>query len=708
MAFLNPLVLLGLAAAAIPLIIHLFNFRRPKRVDFSSLAFLRELEKRQMRRVRIRQWLLLLLRTLAIACLVLAFARPMLASAWEGVFGGRAPTALALVVDNSLSMTQRDAQGAYLDQARALAAALADAAQPGDELFVVQTAPAPEAALAAFTSAEPALDALEEIETRPGAETATAALARAASLLEGAENPIRELFLISDLQETTFTDSASSPLPEGMALTLLPLGERAHANTAVTGVEVVSRIVEPGRPVDLAATLTRYGEAVEGYTASVFLEGERVAQTATDLPERVPTTVSFSFTPPRRGWLRGEVRIAPDDAEWDDVRYFALHVPETRRVLVVQGTGARADLVTLALGLAAERGALDVQQVGEEALAAAGVEDYDAVALVGAADLSTGEVALLQRYAENGGGLLLFPGIEAEAYDPLLAALGGGQVGGTVGAPGGPSLGGFGATDLEHPLFEGVFDDASMQPRLESPEVAAAVRYAPGTGDETTLISLAGGLPFLQELRYGGGTALLYTVAPDPRWSDFPMRGLFVPLLYRSVVYVAAGDAGGEALGVGDAGGTLRVEGVRDAAPLRLVGPEDGDGTRAEWVPAQRTVPGGVLLEVEDALTAPGVYDVMQGEALLRRVAVNLDPRESDLAALSERAARERLGTSTGAEVRVLDAAGGAGLEAAAQLRAERAGVELWNVFLALALAFLVAEMLVAMRWKPEGAKVGA
>jgi len=704
MAFLNPLVLLGLAAAAIPLIIHLFNFRRPKRVDFSSLAFLRELEKRTMRRVRIRQWLLLALRTLAIACLVLAFARPTLVSAWEGVFGGRAPAAVALVLDNSLSMTQRDAQGAYLDQARALAAALAEAAQPGDELFLVQTAPPPAGeapAPVAFTSSEPALDAVEEVEARPGATTATAALARAASLLEGAENPVRELFLITDLQESTLTDSTSTPLPEGMALTLLPLGERAHANTAVAGVEVVSRIVEPGRPVELSATLVRYGDAVEGYTASVFLEGQRVAQTAADLPERTPTAVRFSFTPPRRGWLRGEVRLAPDDAEWDDVRYFALHVPEAQRVLVVQGSGARADLVTLALGLAAERGALDVAQVDEGALAAAGVDDYDAVVLVGPADLSSGEVALLQRYVEGGGGLLLFAGTEAGAYGPLLGALGGGRLDGFLGQPGGPSLGGFGATDLEHPLFEGIFDDAS-RPRLESPEVAYAARYAPGGGDEQTLIGLAGGTPFLQEIRHGEGAVLLYTVAPDPRWSDFPLRGLFVPLLYRSVVYLAADAAGAEALTVGE-GGVLRVEGVTGAEPLRLVGP---DG--AEWTPAQRTVPGGVVLEVEEAVTAPGVYDVMQGEALLRRVAVNLDPRESDLAALTERAARERLAAATGAEVRVLDAAGGAGLAAAERLRAERAGVELWNVFLALALAFLVAEMLVAMRWKPETASAGA
>ena len=705
MAFLNPLILFGLAAAAIPLIIHLFNFRKPKRVDFSSLAFLRELEKRTMRRVRIKQWLLLLLRTLAIVCLVLAFARPTKTSVWEGVFGERSPTAMAVVIDNSLSMTMRDVQGAYLDQAKALAAALVQGAQPGDELFIIPTAREYDAGPMDFASREAALDAVEELEVHAGAETASSAVSRAASLLEGATNPVREIFLISDLQTATFVDLAQAVVPEDIQLTLMPLGERDHTNTAVTEVEIVSRIIEASQPVQLSARIGRFGDENEGYGASVFLEGERVAQTAADLPERGTETIPFTFTPARRGWLRGEVRIEPDEAEWDDVRYFALHVPEARRVLVIRGTNARADHVTLALEIAAERGTLDITQADESNLAAAGVDNFDAVVLVGPGDLSSGEVALLERYVTDGGGLLLFPGEGTDALNGLIGALGGGRFYGLLGELGGPSLGGFGSSDLEHPLFVGIFDspprfsgDASGRPQLESPEVSQAVRYVPGGINESTLIRLAGGTPFLQEVRHGQGSALVYTVAPDPRWSDFSMRGLFVPLLYRSVVYLAAADpAGAGSLTVGEAG-VLRIEGVTDATPLRLVG-QEGE----EWRPAQRTVPGGVLLDVDESISTPGVYDVMQGETLLRRVAVNLNPRESDLATLDASDAADLLEEATGRTVRVLNAAGGAGLAAAQRLRTERIGVELWSVFLALALAFLVAEMIVAMRWKPEG-----
>lgn len=697
MAFLNPFVLLGLLAAAIPLIIHLFNFRKPKRVDFSSLAFLRELEKRTMRRVRLRQLVLLLLRTLAIACLVLAFARPTKTSAWEGVFGDRSPTAMAVVIDNSLSMAMRDVNGAYIDQAKDLASALIDGAQPGDELFIVPTAMSFDAKPLDFVSREAALDAVQVLGVLAGAENLSSALSRAASLLENASNPVREIFLISDLQSSTLIDSIQAVVPEGIQLTLLPIGERDHANTAVIDAEVESRIVEPGRPVQLSATLARFGEESDGYGVSVFLEGERVAQSAADLPDGTSEIVPFTFTPVRSGWLGGEVRIEPDEAEWDDVHYFALHAPEAQRVLVIRGTNARADLVTVALGVAAERGTLDITQADESNLAAAGVDNFDAVVLVGPEELSSGEVALLESYVDQGGGLLLFPGDELAAPNGLLSALGAGRFDNVIGEIDGPSLGGFGSSDLEHPLFEGVFDNASGRPVLESPEVSRAARYVPGGVDESTLIRLAGGTPFLQEIRHGQGSVLAFTVAPDPRWSDFAMRGLFVPILYRSVVYLSSAEAGGSgSLTVGKAD-VLRIEGVTESTPIRMV-----NKVGEEWTPSQRTVPGGVLLDIDESVSTPGIYDVMQGERLLRRVAVNLDPRESDLATLEASKAVELLAEATGRPVRLLNSAGGAGLAAAQSIRAEREGVELSSVFLALALGFLVAEMLVAMRWKPE------
>ena len=707
MTFLNPLLLLGLVAAAIPLIIHLFNFRRPRRVDFSSLAFVKELQKSTMQRVRIKQWLLLVLRTLAIACLVLAFARPTLTGGLAGTFGGRASSSLAVVLDNSLSMTLRDAQGEYMEQARSFAAAVVDQTAQGDELFVLTTAGDASATPPAYQNRSPALDAVASAEVQIGASTTTRAVGRAGALLAESAHLNREVYVISDLQASTFADSAAVAVPEDVRIYLLPVGDRLYGNVAVTDVRVASRIIESGQPARVEATLVNHGaEPVEDYVASLFLDGERVAQAAADLAPGAQATVTFTVTPQQRGWLSGVVRIEDDAFEHDNVRYFTVNVPERRRVLIVRGEGASTRYVELALSpqLTEGRVAFDLETIPETALAATSLGAYDAVVLAGARTLSSGEVAALTRYMEEGGGLLFFPneGAAAADYNALFAGMGGGTFSGFSGGLGEQRvIASFDRVDLEHPLFEGVFGQQAARAgaSVERPDVYHAMNYTPAAGNEQTLIRLSSGQPFLQEIRHGRGAAFLVAVAPDEQWSDLPVRGLFVPLMYRAMYYLASSESvAGEQLTVGE-GGELRLAGVADAAqPLRLAGP-DGD----EFTPEQRNVFGALLLRVPPgAARQPGIYDVRAGDRLVRRVAFNLDSRESDLAVLDPDAAAAQLADATGAQVHVLDVAG-QGLQQVVQaLQEQRTGVEIWNVFLMLALMFLVAEMVVARQWRPE------
>ena len=683
MGFLNPFLLLGLAAAAIPIAVHLFNFRRPDRVDFSTLRFLREIEATAMRRVRIRQWLLLALRTLAVVCLALAFARPT-SMANAGVFEEGAARSLVLVLDNSRSMTLRDAQGALLDQAKALGATVIDATGSGDERTVSPVARPLEYRPAPFQTTGPALDALDATPALAGAEALTAAIARAGSLLDGAAHPRREIVVVSDLQAATFTDSTSAALPEGISVTLLSVGARRQVNTAVTDVRVVSQIIEPGRPVQIEATVTRFGGRPGTVGASLVLDGQRVAETAVDVVPDVPVRVPFTVTPPARGWLGGEVRIEGDDAEWDDVRYFALQVPPPPRVLVVRGEGARADLVTLALGVAAEAGGLVLNEIAEGSLPGADLADLDAVVLVGPTSVS--DPGRLAGFVAGGGGLLAFPGDQAEALNPVLASLGAGRIDGTVGVTDGETIGRTTSLLLDHPLFAGVFDAANPTP--EAVDLRKIARYRPGGADETTLIDTQTGVPLVQEIRSGEGRALLFGVAPDLAWSDLPQRGLFVPLLYRAAAYLAAGSSVADAGTLDREGGSIRVEGVEAGTALRLIGP---DGVALP--PAQRTVPGGVVLDVGEIARA-GLYRVVQGERTLRVVAVNEDARESDPAALDPDEAARRLAEITGAPVEVVTEAGGLGEDGG------RSGTPLWTVFLGLALACLVAETLLTTRWR--------
>ena len=144
--------------------------------------------------------------------------------------------------------------------------------------------------------------------------------------------------------------------------------------------------------------------------------------------------------------------------------------------------------------------------------------------------------------------------------------------------------------------------------------------------------------------------------------------------------------------------GEIRLSGLPETATASLVAP-DGE----EIVPEQRKLLGATLLELDDTAQSPGIYDVRSGEGLMRTVALNLDVRESDLTRVAPDVAIEQLAGGGGAEVRLLDtAAAGDVTRAMEMLQQERTGIELWNVFLLLALIFLIAEMLVAKQWRPE------
>ncbi|PSQ79636.1 MAG: hypothetical protein BRD41_06810 [Bacteroidetes bacterium QS_1_63_11] len=687
MSFLNPAALLALAAVAVPLFLHFFNLRQPQTVDFSSLDFVKELQESAVQRVRIKEWLLLILRMLAIACLVLAFAQPTLTSDLGGV-GASVPTTHALVVDNSLSMTADGEGGSYFDQATRMAGEVLETVEEDDEVLLWPTAQSRQRRPEPVSNVGVVRQALGELEPRAGSSTLARSVAEAADAAAQSDAPQTVVYVASDLQAQTLGDSVAANVPENVRVQLLPVDTRAQSNVGISDVTVTSRIAEVGQPVQLEATLINHGtEPLRDYVASVYLTGDRVAQATTTLEPGLETTVSFTVTPQTRGWLDGAVVTEDDDFPVDDRHHFSLHVPKERRVLVVRGDGQNTQYLDLALSadMIEDQIAFRTTTIEEDELATAELGSYDAVLLAGPRSLSSGEVDALTRYVDRGGGLLLFPSAQArsEDYNALFGALQAGSFRGFSGSLSGDrTVASFERVDLAHPLFEGIFsperrrEDASV----EQPEIRHVMNFRPSGRAGQTLIELSNGFPFLHEVRHGGGRLLLMAVAPTQAWSDLPVRGLFVPLLYRSVYYLSASTSvAGEQLVAGTPS-ELRVTGVPPDASLRLQGP---DGI--EVTPEQRTLFGATLLEIGRTLVEPGHYAVQAGT--------------------TQEAASETLQNVTGVPVQSMSRQLSGGTEEISEtLRTQQAGTEIWNVFLLLALIFLAAEMLVASQWTPETA----
>lgn len=687
-----------------PLFLHLFNLRQPRTVDFSSLAFVKEVQESAVQRVRIKEWLLLALRMLAIASLVLAFAQPTLTAGIAGL-DSSVRTAYGLVMDNSLSMSGDSRQGGTgLDRAQARGRDVIRTVEDGDEIVVWPTARGGEGEPTLGTNVGVAEQALSTLEARAGGTSLGRAAIEAAQLVDESDAGRKVVYLVSDLQQSALGDSVAVTVPDDVGIHLLPIDRRELANVAITDVTVRSRITEVGEPVQLEATLINYGSSpISDHVASVYLKGERVAQATSDLEPGLETTVSFTITPQERGWLRGRVQTGADEFPADDEHHFTLHVPEVRRVLVVRGEAQDTRYVDLALSseMVSEGVSFRTTSIQEEALPSTDLGTHDVVLLVGPRSLSSGAVESLVRYVDRGGGVFLFPSDRAQpaTYNPFLQKVGAGTIRGTSGsADTRQPIASVERVDLEHPLFEGVFrQEGQSDAEVERPDISRTMNLQPSGTSGHTLIELSNGVPFLHEVRHGNGGMLWMAVAPTPEWSDLPVRGLFVPLLYRSVYYLSAGaSAAGEQLVAGQPG-DVHVTGWGPGTTLRLVGP---NGT--ERVPEQRSLFGAILLEVGRSLHDPGIYDVRADEDLVRRVAVNVDPAESDLRTSTPDSAAAILQRTLGTSVSTL--AGPEQADVTATIDAQRAGTEVWSVFLLLALLFLVAEMLVASQWRPETA----
>ena len=704
MTFLNPLVLIALATAAIPLIIHLINMRKPRRIDFSSLAFLEELRQQTIRRLRIKQWLLLVLRTLAVASLVLAFARPAVKSP---AIARLTPenASVVVVLDNSMSMELRDQRGSYFSQASEFVMNLAGEMGTTGEIAIV---PLVDDGLAHPLSRPAVAGArLAEITPTHGRAGLVGALRSAQSALSQAQNATRRIFVVSDFQRTNFSDSAGVDLDLGAPVVLVPIGERSVDNVSITRVRIVSSIVEVNQAVTLAVEVQNFGaQSIRNWGLSVYLEGERAAQSTVTLDPGQTAEVSLSVLPRSRGWLSGRAVLEEDAFEYDNERFFTLHVPEERRVLLVRGAGRNTEYLNLALSTRLRDGGalFNVEEIWEEAVSGTFSADFDAVVLLGLRTITSGLATALTSFVEEGGGVFLFAGEEAAdgPYNEFLDQIGAGSFEGLSAAPPGATLGTLSRLDREHPLFRGVFESDESDRTVERPSVKKIVRYVAGGGDEQTLLNTSAGRPMLQEVRHAAGRVLIAPFLPEPEWTDLPVRGLFVPLMVRSMYYLtSADDQSGDGMPSG-AGGAYRIASKHAGSRLKIV-----SQTGREWIPEQRMAAQGAFFTLPFTLRTPGTYDVIGGESLLKRFALNVDQLESNLERMDVSEASDRIEETTGAAASTLRF-GSPDESLSERIRLEQNGVEIWNVFLTIALVLLIAEMLVAARWKPVKAAPAA
>ena len=696
MTFLNPLYLFWLAAASIPVILHLLNLRRTRVVEFSTVSFLQELQKSKIRKLKIRQILLLILRTLLIILIVLAFARPALRGSFAG-FGGQARTSAVIILDNSFSMSASDEHGSYINTARENARALLDILEPGDEAILLRTADLPSEP-PQLTSVVAAVGSeIDDTEIGYAHRSLLDALTMARMILEQSLNVNKEVYVLTDMQRTIFPgDTAGAALrlfSQDTRIFLFPIGEQAASNAAVVSAEVKNSLIQKGRPVTLDAAVRAFGRNLENALVSVYLNGTRVAQQTVDVKTGGTGKVTFTVIPDVAGPVSGYVELEDDALPEDNRCPFGFTVPDKIRVLMAASDMNDSRFVSLALspGQSAE-GVVKPVTIAIKDLDRYSLENYDAVYLFGTDGLSASAIRRLVQYVRNGGGLFFFPSGNGNLpSEEFLRAINVSLSGASFGE-GGAASGylRFGKIDFDHALFEGLFTNTrNTKPSIESPKVFRALGLG-ATPASRTIISLGNGSPFLLETTLGKGRVLVMASCPVFSQTDLPLRGVFVPLVNRAAFYLSAQGEQQDILHPGQSLDVVINNPGTGGAVFELVAP---DNAVVKLKP--RVTPSGMHFSLRD-FDQPGMYTLRAGNRTLRMFPVAIDPAESNTARLDADEAGEVLAAAGVYPVTIFT--GSTDVQRAVQ--EARYGVELWKLFLVLALICAAAEMLVARDYR--------
>jgi hypothetical protein len=643
MSFLAPLFFAGLAAIAVPIIVHLIQRERKDIIEFPSLMFIRKIPYQSVERRRIHNWPLLLLRAAAMALLVAAFARPFFevdpVRAAAATSGARE---VVILLDRSASMGYGNHWTRAQDEAKKIAGTLSGE----DRATLVAFGTNVEEVVRATGDQGRLQSAIGELTVTSEATRYARALRLGQSLLSRSTLPRKEAYLISDFQKSGWARQEEISMPEGATITPVSVAELETSGLAISSISLARASFAKEERVTITAGVTnRSAQAVTKLPVSLEIDGRPVGTREVTVGPNASGAVTFDTVTVAESNMRGTIRAGTDALPKDNVFHFVLSPSRPVSVLVIAGEAAPQNsnlYLTTALGIGTTPPFI-TEVVTVSRVTSKHFEGRSAVILNDSTAVPTATSELLKRFVEQGGGLLMAVGQRSPFGDnaPLVP--------GKLGAPierSGNKGGTLGFLDYSHPVFEPFKD-----PRNGNFANVRFFGYRALTPAETdkVLARFDDGAVAMAERKVGSGRVIAFTSPLDDSWSDFPVKAMYLPLLRGLMGYLAQYQ---ESESWHTVGRTLDI-----ATPIAAIVREGQAGSTSG---AQR-VASGVVVAPSGAQTtlgeggAPSIELAEQGFYQVRlqglgdrrpySVAVNLDPAESDLSALSP---AEFLGAATG------------------------------------------------------------
>jgi hypothetical protein len=682
MEFVNPLYLIGLVAIAIPVIVHLFNFRRFRKVYFTNVKFIEELRQQTQKQSQLRHLLILAMRILAIIALVLAFAQPYLPSG-QNHTREQAGNLVSIYVDNSYSMQATSPDGSLLAEAARKAAEIAQAYKSSDRFQLLTNDF--EAQHQRIVSRDEFAELLDAVEVSPATRPVSEVVLRQHELFDKGRELAPRAYLISDFQPA-FADFGKIAEDTAVQNFLVPVAADRVANLYIDSIWFDAPVFRAGQLATLAARIKNASDQnLEKIPARLLINGKQRAIASFDIQANHETVINLPFTNLETGMQYGELSIVDSPITFDDTFYFTLTIRNEIPVLVINDPDENVFLNALFSG----DSTFVLTNAKANYLDYAAFNNQNLIVLNSVRNISTGLTRELWRYVEGGGSLLIFPAPQADinSYNELLMTLQTATL-----APADTLRTSISSINLQSSIYEEVFE--SLPENLDLPVVFS--HYPLGRRTTAMLepvLELQNGDIFLGREPSGQGMVYLAATPLEAAWSNFPKHALFVPTLYNIALhsqpparlyYIA-----GKSAAIPLKAGATQVDQV-----VHITSQDGNFGI----IPQLRRSGSQLLVYVEGAIDKAGNYDITTNDRKVAAVAFNYDRTESDVRTMSPAALEEALADAGLQQFQVLAGAQQKSLTASvAQLNS---GVRLWKLFIVVALAFLFAEILLLRLWK--------
>ena len=675
MQFLYPTFLWALLALAIPVIIHLFSFRRYRKVFFTNVRFLKEIKEETSSRQKIKNLLVLAARCLAILGLVFAFAQPFLPQQDKVLQGDRA---VSIFVDNSFSMNALSQDVPLFEKAKQRAREIVQAYAP-DDRFQILTNDF-EGRHQRLISKEDALAMIDEIKPSPASREFSKVMQRQQQALNLGKAPNKIAYILSDFQKNVSDFSAYKDT--SMQVNLIPLQAVQEKNIAIDSAWFEAPVQMMNQVSQMVVKVRNYStEPAENVRVTLKHNGQEKPVGTFNIPAKSMITDTVNITILNTGWHEATLTLSDYPVQFDDSYNFAFYVAEQINILTIND-----NLPNKYLGAAFGGSAyFKVTDQNSKNIDYSKLAQYQLIVLNETTNISSGLAAELNTYAKNGGNVLLFPNGSgnATAYKAVLDIFRANEFSGFDNAERQVSI-----INTDEFVFNSVFINKTENLKLPITKGNFKMGNVSARGGEA-LMTYRDGSVFLQKYNVEKGNFYVCAAPLDERFSNLSKSGeIFVPMLYKMAIATAKSPQIAYTIGKDEfVEAEARVTAGESTYKMK--------GKNEEFIPDQKTISSKVILGVSEGTREADFYSLyINPQETIAKYAFNFDRKESDLQYFT----KDDLAKNANKNLAVIDANEKANFT---DLVGERSqGIALWRWFIILVLVALAVEQLLLRFWK--------